>query len=887
MKQTTFLVTLLAIGSLWLSGLGTPSAAVELKDYLPSGIEYDPQIPRPAEVLGFEPGERHVRHDQLVAYLRRLAASSERIQIQTTGHTHEGRELLLLTISSAANLARLEQLRGEHLRLSDPSVATPDTRDMPVVVNLGYSVHGNEASGANAAPVVAYHLAAAQGSEIDRLLATTIILLDPSLNPDGLARFAQWSNMHLGQVPVADPDHREHREAWPNGRTNHYWFDLNRDWLLLQHPESRARVTQFHRWRPNVLTDFHEMGSDSTYFFQPGVPRRQNPLTPAKNLELTRKIASFHAQALDRAGRLYYSEETFDDYYFGKGSTYPDLHGAIGILFEQASARGLLQATVNGPLSFPLAIHNQVLTSLSTLAAAVDLRHELLDYQAEFYRTVGRQTAGSGLAGWVFGEPADEARQHHLLELLAGHQIVFQRSQQQLEVDGQSFAAGSWVVPLDQPQGRLARALFETRLEFPDTVFYDVSTWTLPLAFDIPWAALDKRQLAAASAATSTLPSFPSGHFEPTEEAYAFAFDWSGYYAPRALYRLLRAGVRVRASSKPFEALTAAGRHQFSRGAVVVQLATQEVQRSLIIELLQQAATADALEVHSLSSGWTPQGVDLGSPSLQPLRRPRPALLVGRGVSDYEAGQAWHLLDQRFGIELPLIDTARLPQVDLQRFSHLILVDGGYSTVDEEMRAELRRWVHRGGVLIAIKQPVEWVDRQIREDPAAPSPSNANAEPSRSPSGEPATGDAETAEDPRRPWDQREQDRAEALIGGAIFEVQLDTTHPLAWGYPRDKLAVFRNHAKVWQSEPDHYATVARYSPAPLLSGYSSPQNVSRIAGTPAVTAHAVGRGVVIRLADDPNFRAYWFGTNKLFLNGLFFAPFLKAERNGDDAAQE
>jgi len=254
-------------------------------------------------VLGSEVGEWHVRHDQLVAYLHAVAESSDRVQIETTGTTHEGRRLLLLTVSSPANLRRIEELRIEHGKLSDPAEPLPDTTTMPIVVNLGYSVHGNEASGSNASLLTAYHLAAAQGEAIEQLLADSIILIDPSLNPDGLDRFALWANMHRGTVPVADPNHREHNEGWPNGRTNHYWFDLNRDWLLAQHPETQARLRQFHRWRPNVLIDVHEMGSDQTYFFHPCLPTPWRPnkiniLNPLSTCLTETKVTPLNSSSL-------------------------------------------------------------------------------------------------------------------------------------------------------------------------------------------------------------------------------------------------------------------------------------------------------------------------------------------------------------------------------------------------------------------------------------------------------------------------------------------------------------------------------------------------------------------------------------------------------------
>ncbi len=357
--------------------------AKPLSYYFEQDVKFDPSIPTPEQVLGYEVGEWHVRHDQLVQYMQILAEKSDRMNFKVIGRTHEQRPLVMLTITAPEKLGQVEQIRKAHLARLNGGAS--DSSKQPAVVWMGYSVHGNESSGSNASLLVAYYLAAAQGPEIDALLNNTVILLDPSLNPDGLARFANWANSNRGMKLSSDPETREHIESWPSSRTNHYLFDLNRDWLLLQHPESRARIAQFHQWKPNILTDFHEMGPNSTFFFQPGIPTRKHPITPEENVTLTKAIANYHAKTLDEHNALYFTEESFDDFYYGKGSTYPDVNGGVGILFEQASSRGHLQETINGPLSFPFTIKNQLLTSLSTFQAAIDNRTDLLDYQAKFY----------------------------------------------------------------------------------------------------------------------------------------------------------------------------------------------------------------------------------------------------------------------------------------------------------------------------------------------------------------------------------------------------------------------------------------------------------------------------------------------------------------------
>ena len=306
-----------------------------------SVAQAQPQIPTPESFFGFSVGDLHLRPDQIVDYMKALAATSPRFKIEQYGETYEKRPLLLLTITSPENHKNLQTLKEQHWLLGDPAKSgSLNIESMPVVVWLGYSVHGNEASGSNASVLVSHYLASAQGPEIEELLKRTIILLDPMINPDGQGRFAQWVNSNRGKTLVADPATREHAEAWPGGRSNHYWFDLNRDYVPLQHPESRGRMVKYYEWLPNVLNDHHEMGTNSTFFFQPGAPGRTNPNTPRKLEELTAAIAQFHAKALDEIGSLYYTREQYDDFYIGKGSSYPDVTGSLGILYEQASSRG-------------------------------------------------------------------------------------------------------------------------------------------------------------------------------------------------------------------------------------------------------------------------------------------------------------------------------------------------------------------------------------------------------------------------------------------------------------------------------------------------------------------------------------------------------------------
>ena len=841
--------------------LGVGSAASgggETSDLLVPGVSYAPDIPTPASVLGFQVGEWHVFPGQIAAYARALAAASPRVRLEETGHTYEQKPLLLLTITSPENHARIEELRAAHRALTQPG-AKVDVEALPVVVFLGYSIHGNEASGSNASLLVAYHLAAAQGPEIDDLLAHTVVLLDPSLNPDGLQRFATWANMHRGSTLVGERLHREHQEGWPSGRTNHYWFDLNRDWLPVQHPETQARLQVFHRWKPNVLADFHEMESDATFFFQPGVPSRKHPHTPERNVELTRALATFHARALDAAGRLYFTEERFDDFYYGKGSTYPDVNGGIGILFEQASARGHLQDTAHGPLSFPFAIRNQFLASLSTLRGSLAHRLDLLRYQQEFYAGSAGLARDDRVDGYVFGDAADRGSTAVMLRILRAHEIEVRALARPLDQDGRRYSPGSaWVVPLAQPQYRLAKALFERRTSFTDSLFYDVSAWTLPLAMGVPCSELDRLPGDLLGAALENVTT-PAGR-APAALPYAFAFGWGEYYAPRALYRLQSAGVRAQVATRPFTAAAADGSIRFDRGTIVVPVGGQDLPPEKLLALVQQAAVEDGVEVQALSTGLTAAGALLGSPSFRMLQRPKPVLVVGPGMGPNEAGEIWHLLDQRFHLSLPLVEAASLDAAALKRSTHVLCVDGEYGAFDEARTEELKRWVQSGGVLVAMGRAATWAAKKqfIKVEFKT------------------EAADSMGVAKQRLPYAEQPYRSGAREISGAIFAVALDRTHPLGYGYRDDRLAVFRDHRLFMQPSPDPYATVAQYAPQPLLAGYISKANAARLDGTAAVVARRLGRGAVILVLDNPTFRAYWLATNKLFLNALFFGSILE-----------
>ncbi len=847
MKKITFVLIAFCLASI-------VAYSQELSYYLPDSVTYNPAIPTPESVIGHKVGQWHVTHDKLVYYMRELAKVSDRIKIEQTGKTYEDRPQLLLTITSPKNHANLEQIRQQHLDLCNPAKsANLNVENMPVVIWQGYSIHGNEPSGSNAALLYAYYLAAAQGKQIEEALENTIILLDPSFNPDGLNRFAHWANMHKSKHLVTDPQSREFSEAWPGGRFNHYWFDLNRDWLPAQHLESQNRLRKFHEWKPNVLTDHHEMGSNSTFFFQPGVPSRTNPLTPAKNQELTGKIGKFHATFLDRIGSLYYTKEGFDDFYYGKGSTYPDIQGAVGILFEQGSSRGHAQETIHGVLTFPFTIRNQFTTSLSTLEAAKNLRKELLNYQRESFQTAIQQANASPIKGYVFGDKNDKAKTYHFLEMLERHQIEIYELKGKIITDNQEFESGSaFIIPTNQPQYRLITTIFQKELKFKDSLFYDVSAWTMPLAFNLPYAELKSLNNAILGNKLSHA-IFPMGEVVGGRSEYAYLFEWDEYYAPKLLYEVLNSELIAKVATDPFEIATANGNMKFDYGTIMIPAQNQPKNENEIYQLIEKHAKINGIKVYAVKTGLVSDGIDLGSNNFSILEKPKVAMLVGTGVAPSDAGEIWHLADQRFGLPVTMIDVNNFNSANIDKYNTLIMVSGSYGSVSKD---KIKTWVQNGGTLVLFETAIEW---------GANSLVNINLK----------KGKTDSLKVAR--YADLENNLGAQEMGGSIFQAKVDLTHPLLYGYQTSTLSFFKANSVYMQRNANPYSTPAQYTSNPLQSGYISKANAEMIKNAAAINVNALGRGRVISIDNDLNFRAFWYGGTKLFMNTLFFGKVIDA----------
>tara|TARA_Y100000590_G_scaffold80538_1_gene89442 strand:- start:1042 stop:3558 length:2517 start_codon:yes stop_codon:yes gene_type:complete len=801
---------------------------------------FNESIPTPESVIGHQVGKWHVTHDKLIQYMEVLAKSSDRITIENRGFTYEDRPLILLTITSKENHQNIDKIKKEHKEISDGN-KMDDYKDLPVIIYQGFSIHGNEASGSNASLLLAYYLAASKSDFVNDLLENSVILLDPSFNPDGLQRFAYWANTNRNMNLNPDPNDREYNEVWPGGRTNHYWFDMNRDWLPVQLPESRARIKSYNEWLPNILTDHHEMGTNATFFFQPGIPSRTHPLTPMLNQELTKRIADFHVKEFNAIGSLYYSEESFDDFYYGKGSTFPDINGGVGILFEQASSRGHIQESANGILTFPFTIKNQFTAAISTLKAGLNLREDLIEYQFNFYKDSREESSKLKNKGIIFGDSKDRNKTMYLAEILDRHEIEFYHINKDLKHKGKLYKKNNaFIIPRNQKKSKLINAMFESRTKFKDSLFYDVSAWTFPLAFNLDYDMNIDMNNAGEVGDYKILNQKIGGVTKKTN--YAYLMEWHEYNTPNVLDDILSNNMIAKVALKKFkiEGKT------FDYGTILIPVFNKEIENTY--KFLDKIAKDNDITIHGVDTGMS-EGIDLGSNNFRRINKKKIALLVGDGISAYDAGEIWHLFDTRYNINVTKLDVRNLSSADISKYTTIIMPNSKGLNIKNS--SKIKKWIEDGGTLVAYKNSIKWIERnelvKYNFKETDRTAENINFE------------------------EKRNYFGAQA-IGGAIFNAKIDRTHPINFGFKNSSISLFRNSTIFIEADKDSYNNPIIYSDSPLLSGYISKENLDNLKSTVPLKIDKVNKGRIISITDNTNFRAFWYGTNKLLVNAIYFS---------------
>ncbi|HEX7049770.1 MAG TPA: M14 family metallopeptidase [Longimicrobiales bacterium] len=823
-------------------------------------------IPSPADVLGHDLGERFTDHAGVVRYMEALDAASPRVEVRHYGETVEGRPLLQVVIAREDNLARLDEILARNRELADPSTSQARAEAIaaqnPAIAYFSYGVHGNESSSSEAALWTAWDLA--RGAETTQgVLDSLIVVIDPAVNPDGRDRYVYWYRQARGREPNPHPESREHWEPWPGGRTNHYLFDLNRDWAWATQPETRARLATWSTWTPQVHVDFHEMDWTSSYFFFPATPPI-NPLYPEQTLEWARYFGQANAAAFDAEGWAYYSAEAFDLFYPGYGDSWPSLTGAIGMTYEQAghSRAGLAVERPDGSvLTLRDRAEHHRTAGEATLRAAARRKSELLRDFASFHRTIGQGQPDILL---VPGE--QPGRAEALVALLRTEGIRVERATEPFRTEArphkgydqrESFPAGTYRVAARQPRGRLATTLLQSETVLKGTFSYDISAWSLPYAYGVAAYSADAVPDAGWQPVGElrTVASAGGSLFDKAREPYGYLIAPS-FAAWPGVVRFLDAGGRAVVLD---EAFVLEGR-RWPAGTIFLPRLRNDGLGERV------AASGLAGLVTPVSTGFTPEGNDLGTEDAYALQLPRVAVLTGDGVSSASFGAHWFFLERTLGLPFDAVPADRLRTVRLSDYDVLVFPDMRGGALDDDAIAAIEEWVRRGGTVVAVDGAArlladELADIAVRDDAAHQE-------------GDTGADDTERA---LRGREARELERWEEQVPGTILRVHLDPAHPLAFGAGTDgdSTRLFVLHTGNLVFEPDPAFETVAYFGADLekVSGVISQHNLEHLSRGAWLVTRRIGDGNVILFADDPLFRHFWYATFQPYANALLIGP--------------
>lgn len=820
-------VILFSLGTA-LSGIAAPTA--DNVNSVDEGIQYfinnpnpqlSEQVPSPYRVLGFNIGECYPDWGNVLMYMEALNRASDRTAIKYFGRTYQRRPFVQLYISSPENIRNLESIREKHLKvISDIKEGKEASAgNLPVVVDLMTSIHGNEASGVGAAINAAYYFTASNDPQVVKMLENTIVIITPGLNPDGINRFATWVNTTTSVHPVANLDSREFGETWPSSRTNHYWADCNRDWMSIQHPEGENDMQMYRYWMPNVVLDMHEQGdTQSGFYFSPGDPGRTYRFIPQKNQDFTLEISRNTARALDKKGTLYFSREGYDDFFIGKGAAYGDILGSVCILHEQGASRGHLRPTKNGLLAYKATVRNQTVAAISVAESAYSMKDDLLSYRKSFYQKQEKDAAMDPVKAFQFKAP-DKGTGYHFIDMMLKHGInVYQSADDD----------GSYVIPFAGNNYYLIRSFFDNETSFADSVFYDVSTWTHAHAFNLEVKNLHSLKGLVGKKVESA--ELKAGQMIGEPGPVGYAFETVEFYAPYVLNKLLERGLVIRVADDTFKYKYNGTEKVFSAGTIVVPVANQPLKAEEIHSLLASLAKESGVDVYSLQTGMMGD-IDLGGSIFWNITAPDIAIIGGRGMSVPQTGEIWHHLDVRYDMPHVVMDYSGLGDANLGKYNVIILADGQPSSLTPKGWLEkLNSWVQAGGTLIV-------------------------------------TGKAYHVSNKAKLTDIKYERLGSA--DGIIVKAETSRSSALSWGLRSKSLPVYKMHAYKYSSEEGR--AIFRYAKDPYISGCVAKEAVDKFASTPAALLFKAGRGKVLFIADDMVWRSYWLGSSRILTNAILF----------------
>jgi len=891
------------------------SAFAQVKfEYWP-GASYDPAVPTPVKVLGYDFGDRISSHANILRYMQALAAAQpNRIKIFEYGKTWEGRELFYAVIGSEANLHRLPEIQAAMKRLHDPR-KTPAAEaqrlmaGLPATIWLAYGVHGNEISSSDAAMVTAYHLLASRNDKlIAEVLANTLVVICPMQNPDGRNRFIHDYEINEGLEPDPNPLAAEHSEPWPGGRTNHYYIDLNRDWIGITQPEVSGQVKALQEWYPQVFIDFHEMGTEATYYFTP----ESDPYNPYLTREQHDDLYWFgknNAKYFDQFGFRYFTREEYDAFYPGYGASWPFYFGGLAMTYENGSTRGLVvRRSDDTTITYRETVRRHFVTSVSSCEVAAKNHDKLLDMFYRYQTTAMEDAARDPVQEYILPRKGDTSTVDKLAQLLVLQGVEVSRARAEFTADGKTYAAGSYVVSLAQPERRLVHDLLAPQVSMDDiflkaeeqrrkqrerSEIYDVTAWSLPLQFNVE--AVASRTKSQGGFDPVKPGDTPAGRIEGGKATVAYLVPWGTTAAAKMMTTALHQGLRVLSSDKPF---TQSGR-VYPAGTLIIMVKDNT---PVVHETVQKLAEASGAEVVATDSSWMDSGPNFGSSRVVNLKHPAILMAWDRPTNAGSAGETRWLLERQYGYPVTVIRTQQLAGADLSRFQVIILPEGGgYAGVlGAEGARRLHEWVQAGGTLVGMGSAVAYM---ASAGMMAVSQENAPSSDGGAPTGgarggrgggASAAGAAETAgaapaggrggpEGGRVPGriygaesdlEKAEQPDTQAPwpAHGFLAKAKVNGEHWITQGVPESVYALVSGSAIYTPIKVDRGVNAVVFAAATevMASGYSWEEFRKQLAFKPFVVVQRDGRGNEIGFTSDPNYRDYMDGLNILFLNAVF-----------------
>jgi hypothetical protein len=813
------------------------------------------QLQSPEQFLGYKIGSRYTPHWRIVAYYKHVAATAPNVmKLQQYGETNEGRPLLVAFVSSAANISNLESIRADNLKAASTGAVAP--AGAPAIVWLSYNVHGNETSSSEAALQTLFALIDPANTQTKAWLQNTVVIMDPCLNPDGRDRYVNWFNSVAGKQYNPNLSAREHHEPWPGGRSNHYNFDLNRDWAWQTQVETQQRLKVYNEWLPQIHVDFHEQGVNAPYYFAPAAEPFHQVITPWQR-RFQETIGRNHAKYFDEKGWLYFTKERFDLLYPSYGDTYPIYNGAIGMTYEQGGgpAGGASVLLENGDtLTLADRVLHHYTTGLSTVEIASQHATRLLAEFSAFYRSALINGVGTYKSYVIKNNKADAERIQALIGLLQKNKIEFGYAKGG-SVRGFSYGNGrdenmnvgtsDIVIPTTQQRGTLVNVLFEPVTELSDSVTYDITAWALPYAYGL-------QAIASKAAVPFTTSAAAVPVSNPAANAYGYIIRWSGVQSVKLVTKLMQQGVKLRFSQQPFQS----GTESFDRGTVLV-LKTSNQYFPGLWDTVRQLATSYNVVLSPLTSGFVDKGYDLGSEAIRPMQNRRIAVVTGEGISSLAAGEVWHFFDQALEHPVTLINAADLGRADWNSFDVLVMPDGVYRFLTDKAAADaFKSWITGGGNVVAMEgaaaqlAKLEWALKLKRNEDSNDTKNGSSYE-------------------LLKKFENRERDYIPTITPGAIFKVELDNSHPLAFGYP-NYYYTLKQDANIYEFIKEGGWNVGVLKRTRPVAGFVGSQLSGRLQDGLLFGTQEVGRGSVTYLADDVLFRSFWEGGKLMFCNAVF-----------------